>query len=197
MDREYPVLNAIPLQRGSGFAQPSQKVTAKVTLDSPALDVMTDLGQVSAVIVTQLESVDEADRRMRQRGVRLLLVVDEARRVIGIVTATDVLGEKPMQASHARGVRHQEVTVADIMTQQARLEVLKLEDVRYAKVGHVVATLQHSGRQHAAVVNVGADGKQTLCGLFSSAQIARQLGIAIPTSEIASTFAEIEATLAR
>ncbi len=197
MNREYPPLAAIPLQQGAGFAQPSQSVAAKVALDSPALEVMTDLRQVSAVIVTALESVDEAERRMRQRGVRLLLVVDEARRVVGIVTATDVLGEKPMQASVARSMPRQEVTVADIMTPQALLEVLTLEDVRYAKVGHVVATLQHAGRQHAAVVDVGADGRQTLRGLFSSAQIARQLGIAITTSEIASTFAEIEATLAR
>src|ERR1035438_7785683 len=107
MDRKYPPLVALPLQKGAGFAQPTQSVAAGVTQASPALEVMTDLRQVSAVIVTQLESVDEAERRMRQRGVRLLLVVDEARRVVGIVTATDVLGEKPMQASHARGVPHQ------------------------------------------------------------------------------------------
>jgi CBS-domain-containing membrane protein len=197
MDREFAPLKAIPLQPGTPFAQPSQQIAARVTLDSPALDVMTDLSQASTVIVTRLESVDEAHLRMRQRGVRLLLVIDEARRVAGIVTATDVLGEKPMQASVAHGIGHQDVTVADIMTPQDRLEVLRLEDVRFAKVGHIVATLQYSGRQHAAVVDIAADGRQTLRGLFSSSQIARQLGIAIPTSEIASTFAEIEATLTR
>jgi CBS-domain-containing membrane protein len=185
------------LRQGTGFAQPTQSVADKVTLDSPALEVMTDLARVSAVIVTRLESVDEAHLRMRQRGVRLLLVVDETRRVIGIVTATDVLGEKPMQASAWRGVPHQEVTVADIMTPQISLEVLQFEDVRYAKVGHIVATLQHAGRQHSVVVETGADGGQSIRGLFSSSQIARQLGMVIPSSEIASTFAEIEATLSR
>jgi CBS domain-containing protein len=197
MVRNYPPLPAVPLQRGVGYAQPMQNLAANVTLDSPALEVMTDLSKAAAVIVTRAENVDEAHLRMRQRGVRQLLVVDDARRVVGIVTATDVLGEKPMQASQARGVPHTEVMVADIMTPQASLEVLQLEEVRFAKVGHVVSTLQRAGRQHAAVVGVGADGKQIIRGLFSATQIARQLGVPVQTSEIASTFAEIEATLAR
>jgi hypothetical protein len=33
-------------------------------------------------------------------------------------------------------------------------------------------------------------------GLFSATQIARQLGVNIPASDIASTFSEIEARLA-
>jgi hypothetical protein len=47
------------------------------------------------------------------------------------------------------------------------------------------------------VVEQSASGQQIVRGLFSATQIARQLGIAIGTSEIARTFAEIEAQLAR
>ncbi|MBI2292514.1 MAG: hypothetical protein HYU73_19790 [Betaproteobacteria bacterium] len=47
------------------------------------------------------------------------------------------------------------------------------------------------------MVEVGHDGKQTVRGLFSATQIARQLGVAIKTSENAGTFLEIEARLAR
>jgi CBS domain-containing protein len=197
MIRDYAPLKTIPLEKGVGFAQPAQDMSARASLDSPALDVMTDLSSISAVIVRPAESVDEAHRRMRQRGVRLLLVIDESRRVAGIVTATDVLGEKPMQASQARGVPHKDVMVADIMTPQAILEVLQLDDVRHAKVGHVAATLERVGQQHALVVDTGKDGHQSVRGLFSASQIARQLGMAIQTAEIANTFAEIEATLSR
>ena len=38
---------------------------------------------------------------MIQRGVRLLLVVDQNRSVLGVITATDILGEKPMQVDRA------------------------------------------------------------------------------------------------
>jgi hypothetical protein len=38
--------------------------------------------------------------------------------------------------------------------------------------------------------------KQVIRGIISASQIARQLDIEIPTTEIAQTFAEIEALLA-
>ena len=44
---------------------------------------MTDLTKVTAVIILPGDTVDEAHRRMIQRGVRLLLVVDADRRVHG------------------------------------------------------------------------------------------------------------------
>jgi len=47
------------------------------------------------------------------------------------------------------------------------------------------------------VVERDASGRQTVRGVFSATQIARQLGVAIPTSEVARTFSEIEAALAK
>ncbi|HXF66406.1 MAG TPA: CBS domain-containing protein [Burkholderiales bacterium] len=197
MLRDYAPLASVLLQAGCGYAQPSQPLPEKVTLEDPAEAVMTDLRRVTAVICLPGDTVDEAHRRMIQRGVRLLLVVDQDRKVLGIVTATDILGEKPVQAAVERGLRRDEVQVRDIMTPQERLEVLNMEEVRSAKVGHVVATLKKAGRQHALVVDTDAKGRQTVRGIFSATQIARQLGVAIQTSEIARTFSEIEASLAR
>ena len=134
---------------------------------------------------------------MIQRGVRLLLVVDQNRSVLGLITATDILGEKPVQVAVQRGVRRGEIQVRDIMTPQERLEVLDLEQVRGAKVGHIVATLQKAGRQHAVVVERDAQGRQSLRGLFSATQVARQLGVTLQTSEVARTFSEIELMLVR
>ena len=95
------------------------------------------------------------------------------------------------------GGTHADITVRDIMTPQGELEVLKIDDVQHAKVGQVVASLKKSNRQHALVVAEGADGRQTVCGLFSITQIARQLGAQIQSFELAHTFAEIEAVIAR
>ena len=197
MLRDYAPLAFQVLKPGAGYAQPTQVVPERATLEDPALQVMTDLKAVTAVIVLSGDALDEAHRRMIQRGVRLLLVVDQDRRVVGVITATDVLGEKPMRVIAQRGVRRQELLVRDVMSPQETLEVLDLAQVRSAKVGHIVATLKRSGRQHALVIEQDAAGQQCLRGLFSATQIARQLGVAIPTSEIARTFSEIEAQLAR
>ena len=195
--RDYSPMSAALLQPGVGYAQPSQVVPEKAALDDPAVNVMTDLTRVTAVIILPGDTVDEAHRRMMQRGVRLLLVVDQDRKVLGLITATDILGEKPVLAASERGLRREEVMVRDVMTPQERLEVLAMTDVRAAKVGHVVATLQKAGRQHAVVVDHDGMGRQTVRGLFSATQIARQLGVAILTSEVARTFSEIESMLAR
>jgi CBS-domain-containing membrane protein len=195
--RDYAPLGLSLLRPGSGYAQPSQVVPERVTLEDPAGSVMTDLRSVTAVIILSGDTVEEAHRRMIQRGVRLLLVVDQNREVVGLITATDILGEKPVQAVSQRGIRREELLVRDIMTPQERLEVLDLKDVSASRVGHIVSTLRQAGRQHAVVVEHDAAGRHVVRGLFSATRIARQLGVAIPTSEIARTFSEIEAQLAR
>jgi len=83
------------------------------------------------------------------------------------------------------------------MTTQRELDVMKIDDVRNAEVGQIIATLKQSGRQHGLVVAEGADGKQTVCGIFSITQIARQLGSRVQSFELEKTLAEIEAVVSR
>jgi hypothetical protein len=83
------------------------------------------------------------------------------------------------------------------MSPCASLQVLNMEQVRTAKVGHIVATLKHAGRQHTLVVDQNGKGGARLRGIFSTTQIVRQLGMTIQTISLANTFAEIEAQLAR
>ncbi len=195
MTREYTAIKSTMLEADAGYAQPTQPVPERVRLESPALDVMTDLTQVTAVIILAGDTVDEAHRRMIQRGVRLLLVVDQDRRVHGVITANDVLGEKPVQAAVQRGVARGEIQVRDIMTPRSALQVLDVRDVSAATVGHIVATLKAAGRQHTLVVDRDIRNRQRVRGIFSATQIARQLGITITTEAVARTFADIEAML--
>lgn len=197
MLRNYAPLEAVLLATGVGYAQPTQTLAQHVELEDPAIHVMTDFRSATAVVILPGDTVNEAHRRMIRRGVRLLLVVDQDRQVVGLITATDVLGEKAVQVITQRGISRQELLVRDIMTPQHQLEALKLDDVRAAKVGHIVATLRRAGRQHTLVVEQGEAGRQTVRGLFSATQIARQLGVAIHTDVIARTFSEIEAQLVR
>ena len=96
-----------------------------------------------------------------------------------------------------RGVKHNEILVSDIMTPLDRLEAIPVEEVRRARVGDIVASLLDTGRQHTLVTEKDDQGKPVVCGIFSLTQIEKQLGVAIPSTEIARTFTEIEATLAR
>jgi len=194
-------LHSFLARPGVRYALPSARKTVPVQIDSPATEVMTDLRVVSAVSISADASVDAANRLMIDKRVRALFVADDVtRQILGVVTATDILGERPLQVAQQQAIHRSDLVVRDIMTAAERLEVLDLHDVERAKVGNIVATLQHAGRQHALAVEL-AEGSEsavmTVCGIFSLTQIARQLGIApAPTHDIANTFAEIESAIA-
>ena len=191
----YNVLASIDLGR-TGCAVPGALRLPAVQIDSPAALVMTDLARVPPACIGTSASVAEANRAMLYRGVRLLFVTDSEQQLLGIVTANDVLGERPVLAARERSMRREELRVADIMTPLDSLQALPMPDVLRAEVGHIVATLKHAGRQHAIVVEPDGTGRQQVRGIFSLSQIARQLGVTISTSEVARNFAEIEAVIA-
>lgn len=190
--REYSHLTLMPLAGGARVAHPM--APGRVTLDDPAFSVMTDLREVSAATTTPEESIGQAHAQMIRRGVRLLFVLDNQGAVTGVITATDLLGEKPMRFMQSHGVAHAEIQVSDLMTPASMLEALPLQDVAQMRVGHIVATLKHVRRQH---VMVAEDNGGVIRGLFSASQIARQLGMELQTFEVAQSFADIEAALVR
>jgi CBS-domain-containing membrane protein len=160
---------------------------------------MTDLSRVVAVTIPATATVDEAHRSMMDQRVRALFVIDEAPDILGVITSTDVLGEKPIQVVQRRGVRHVDVLVREVMTPAELLETLELRNVQQARVGDIVETLKSSGRQHALVIessSADASPAYTVRGMFSLTQIARQLGLPPQVRrDVARTFAEIEAAI--
>ena len=166
-----------------------------VTMLSPALEVMTDLRYTHAAVTDAATSMEVANAYMIKRGVRSLLVLGEDKNLCGIITATDILGEKPLRFTQERRVKHNEILVADIMTPLERLEGVAIEEVQRARVGDIITSLQDSGRQHTLVIESDEGGTPVVCGIFSLTQIEKQLGVTIPSQEVAKTFTEIEAAL--
>jgi len=208
MDRQYHALPIRELGEDAGFRRPVQAQAARVTLESPALDVMTDLTCASPATVRPVVPIEGANQFMISRGVRLLLVADDRETVLGVVTATDILGEKAVRVAMDRGLKRGELTVGDIMTPAGHVEVLALAEVEGARVGHVLETLRRAGRQHALVVDFEVTAPKRLLdapvtrtmvrGIFSVSQAARQLGVPLQSvGEVARTFSEIEAALGR
>lgn len=174
---------------------PETMVLPKVAIDSPAIEVMTDLRRVPAASIQSDLTWAQANHAMILRGVRLLLVVAENGTVIGTVSAADLLGERPLQLASERQLNRDELTVRDLMVPADSADAIELGDVLRSEVGHVVATLQRLGRQHLLVVDSDAAEGPMVRGIFSATQIARQLGVAVQTTEIARTFAQIETAM--
>ncbi|WVH08872.1 MAG: CBS domain protein [Fluviibacter phosphoraccumulans EoVTN8] len=190
------ILKVSSLEKGTGFHLPTSQADI-VTPDSPAIEVMTDLKQIVAATVRSDVLLSHANHLMISRGVRSLIVTDSKGDVVGLLIATDVLGEKPMQCVQKQGLKHGEITVKNVMTPQSDIEVLTLKQVARAKVLDVIETLKAHNRNHALVVDVDPlTNRQMVRGIFSASQIARQLGVTTQIHSVAKTFAQIEAVLA-
>lgn len=203
MPIHYAPVPLHPIDTGTSYGRPALPTSRKINKDSPALQVMTDLEKVVAVTTGPDVNIDTANQQMMTSGVRLLLVTDKQvvtnkqDQVIGLITANDILGERPMKYLQQTGGKHADILVRHIMTPREQLEALDIKDVANARVGDVIATLRNVGRQHALVLSIIPGEAQSICGIFSSTQIGRQLGESIEISDTAKTFAEIEAVLSK
>jgi len=191
---QYHTLQAGTLDAGVTFKRPRQALPEKVTLNSPAIDVMTDLAQVTAESVSANLSVDDAEQKMIAAGIRLLFVTNQLNEIIGIVTSKDVSGERLMRLVSDSRTPRKDLIVRDIMTSQHKIEVLELGDVATSRVGDIVFTLKRMGRQHALVVEHDETGQQLIRGVLSTSQIGRQLGEDIDTRDVAGNLANLATT---
>lgn len=159
-------------------AQP--KAAGAVTLESSGLEVMTDLAQVKAATIAPDTTLDKAEQAMIQQGVRSLFVVSEFPCIEGLITAVDLVGEKPVRLMNHRQVRRQDLTVADVMTELAGLDALDYDELKSADVAQVVATFQKLARSHLLVVQAATkQGPARVRGVVSLTQLQRQLGRAL------------------
>jgi CBS-domain-containing membrane protein len=192
MIREFEILKSYSLNAEASYARPVQVLPERIKLDDPAILALTDFNKVSLVIARPTLLLEVANSKMIRYGVRTLLVLNSSDQVAGLLTASDILGEKQMRYLQNMGGTHADIMVRDIMTPQHELEFMKIEDVQNASVGQIAATLKKAGRQHGLVVSEGADGKQTVCGIFSLTQIAKLLG-----DPLDNVLAEIESVVVR
>ena len=190
----YRPLETALLGPNTTCQMPAQQLPMNLTPDSPAIDVMTDLRHVASQAVSSFCVIEQATERMKNAGVRLLFVINQSYEILGILTSQDILEEKIVKHMSTHNMRREEITARDLMTPQGQVEVLQMYDVARATVGDIIKTFRQMGRQHALVVEE-IDGKQTIRGILSTTQIAKQTGIHVDTSHYAGSFAELQASI--
>lgn len=147
-----------------------------VRATDPALSVMIDFRSRSSVTLSETAPLDEALGHMKHTGVRCAFVVDEKRKdVIGMLTAYDILGEKPQQHMRFTGVGHDDVLVKDIMQKISDWRVADIKDIEQSTVGDVWEVFHETGVTHLPVMETTGGNEQRLRGLLSFAKVKRLL----------------------
>lgn len=195
MDPAAP-LQTFRLEPGVSLTHARPWQAAAVTMASPALEVMTDLTLVKAATIHRSTPLRQAEQTMIFQGVRMLFVVSDMPAIEGLITSTDLHGDRQMRVVHERKLHYDDLTVADVMTELASLDAIAYEQMDHATVANLVATLKRFGRNHLLVVQAaGPDAPRRVRGVISRAQIERQLGAPIQITPIANSFSEIERAL--
>lgn len=154
---------------------------AHAAATDPALSVMVDFVRDYPIMVGPERHIDEALQDMRSSGVRTLLVTRQ-RAVVGLITAYDIQGERPLQFIQSSDCvhdtcLHRDVTVGDIMTPLEQLPVLEFDDVAVARVGDLLETFKATAQTHLVVIESESDDAIRVRGLISCARLERQLGL--------------------
>ncbi len=179
------------LPPGAGIIRPDYERLEHVEMDSPAIKVMTDLRKVKAVTAPPHATLGNVHEHMIHNGVRMVLVTDAEHRLIGLLTATDLLGPRPLQAARELDIPHDQLRVEHIMTPAPRVQVLNYLDVTHADVQEIVGTLRDAERHHALVLEKDDNGRPLIRGIFSLTQIERQLGVHLEPTRAAHNLSEI------
>lgn len=191
-------LKPVELPDEARILQPPRVRVDKVTAESPALAVMTDLRKVRVITISPETPLNTALMVMINAKVRLLIAIDEVGVIVGLVSAQDLMGEKPLRVANDDRIHHDAVTVRQVMTRSSDVWPLNIRDVEYASVSDIVMHLIASHKQHALVIEPAVeDSSYHACGIFSATQIGRQLGEDINVSDgLAQSFSELERLIA-
>jgi CBS domain-containing protein len=142
----------------------------------PALTVMTDFRERASVTVPDTAAIDEALEHMRHTGVRCAFAIDDRRRiVVGLITAYDITGEKPMQFMQSAAIPRREVVVRDIMQEISECRVADIKQIESATVAAVADMFAKNQLTHVPVVEMGEGREQRLRGMLSAAKVKRLL----------------------
>ena len=169
----------------------------QLTPDDPAINAMTDLSVARAITIAPDQSIDFAIELMRHAGVRMLVVTGQDENLVGLVTARDITGEKPIIIMSKDKVSRNDIRINQVMTPLEELNPFDYNNVVHTTIRQVIIHLRDVGRQHAIVIQEkGNTGNYFLRGIFSITQIGRLLGMEISTDGHVQSFAEFEQLIA-
>lgn len=171
------------------------KVQRSAHAHDPALSLFTDLHHSPCVVASHRDGLEQTLHLMRRAGVRMVFVEGADGELVGMVTAEDLQGERPVLRASAHHVPHRDLTLADIMVPVTQWDTADISHVRVAHVGDIVATMREHNLRYLLVTQ-RKGGTTVLRGLFSASRLERALNTTIEPDLHSRNFAELELALA-
>jgi hypothetical protein len=171
------------------------KVQRSCLPQDPALSLLTDLHHSACVVASHRDGLEQTVHLMLRAGVRMVFVSGPDGQLVGMVTAEDIQGERPVVRASSHMVRHGELTLSDVMIPVSHWDTVDLSHVRTARLGDIAATMHEHGLRYLLVTQAKND-RMMLRGLFSAQRLEAALNTTIEADLHSRSFAELEQVLA-
>lgn len=158
-----------------------------VHLDDSALDAMVDFTKVRAMTIHRDSPLKHARLEMQACSVHMLLVTNDAKQIIGIISSEDILGEKPIKVTQESSITRDEIKVHMIMLPLSQVLALPYHEASKEKIGNVIQSMKDHRQHYALVVENGGDKPQFVRGIFSLSNIGRQLHVNLIDADLMAT----------
>ncbi|WP_237067600.1 hypothetical protein [Microbulbifer guangxiensis] len=143
----------------------------ELSLDSPALEFISDFREHSAAVLVPSMSALNAALVMRVGHRNTMLVVDGRGELAGLLGVEDVSHQRLMQWV-ASGVSRQELTVGDLMRPRRLLKSFSYAQVECSTIGEVLAAMRRDGERDCLVVDTS---NHQVRGLISAGEVGLRL----------------------
>jgi len=161
---------------------------SELTLQSRAIEVLTDFTRQQPMILEQNTSINDAREIMRRTHTKMFLVVDAQESFRGVISLDDLVSEKVMTKMDVSQLRGDELTVEFVMTPRNRLHAIDFKVFQLATIGDVLARMHKYGEQHMIVVDTRSESVR---GIVSAHGIARRMHTPVVINERAVLFSDI------
>lgn len=158
------------------------KYFEQLTINSNALEVLTDFNFQKAFVVSSEMVAEKALKSMLAAHVQMKIIVTEDDEFVGMIS-TNELSERFIVAEVAKGHSRDEVLVKDLMIPREDLFAFDFEDLKHSSVKDVVNALKTNHLRHCLVID---SDEKYIRGVISASDIARKLQVPIAINDKAS-----------
>ncbi|MFN3233901.1 MAG: CBS domain-containing protein [Gammaproteobacteria bacterium] len=170
MSKVYEAIAPITLQDET-ILKHKKAMPELVHIDDPATSILLTLEHTTPLTISPNDTIPEALMEMKANNEHLLFVIDEDQKFSGIISSEVIHSERPYQIIEERRITYNELLVRMLMVRREKVLCLNFEDIKHAKIGHIIETFKQAKRRYALVLNVEENGEQCLHGYFSATQI--------------------------
>ena len=181
------------LSAGARYRLVSQEDEDTLTNDAAASELLKDFTRQAPVIVRSSREIQEVKKTLDVSGETFCVVINRNDEVVGIVTLKDLIGSWPMSLANQRGSTIADIVARDIMRPVWRLPTIELGKLQDLKIDELIAIFKGLHSDYLLVMDTVAVGaeEQVICGLLSSDDLSRRLGIRVNPDPGPGSFSDI------